>query len=137
VTVFADTSALYAILDRDDGNHAAAAAIWSAILDADTRTVTTNYSIVETSALVQRRLGLTALRVFHEDICPLLDVDWITADRHDAAIQAVLAASRRKLSLVDCVSFDSARRLGIRDAFSFDAHFREHGLRLISVRDIT
>jgi predicted nucleic acid-binding protein len=38
VTIFADTSALYAILDRDDENHAAAASIGSAIFDEDTRT---------------------------------------------------------------------------------------------------
>lgn len=28
MTVFVDTSALYAVLDRDDSNHAAAAAVW-------------------------------------------------------------------------------------------------------------
>ena len=44
---------------------------------------------------------------------------------------AVLSAGRRRLSLVDCVSFDVMTRLGIDVCFAFDAHFREQGFRCI------
>ena len=51
----------------------------------------------------------------------------ILADQHDAGVSAALTASRKKLSVVDCVSFETMRRLGIRSAFCFDAHFAEQG----------
>jgi uncharacterized protein len=43
----------------------------------------------------------------------------------------VLAAARRNLSLVDCVSFELMRRLGIRRVFCFDPHFAEQGFELV------
>jgi predicted nucleic acid-binding protein len=72
--------------------------------------VTTNYVVVETSALFQRRLGQPALRAFHEDVVPLLNVEWIAEQVHAAGVAAVLAAARKKLSLVDCVSFQIIRQ---------------------------
>jgi predicted nucleic acid-binding protein len=136
VTAFVDTSAIYAILDRDDENHSSADGIWVKLLDAGAGLVTTNYVAIEISALVQRRLGMPALRTFYEDISPLLTIEWIAPDQHKAGVQAVMAASRRKLSLVDCVSFNCARSHSIRDVFGFDSHFREQGFRLISARDL-
>jgi len=58
-----------------------------------------------------------------------LQVDWVTEEVHRAGVDAVLAASRKKLSLVDCVSFRIMRHLGIRTAFCFDEHFREQGFQ--------
>ena len=34
--ILTDTSALYAVLDRDDDNHSAARATWNSLLQADT-----------------------------------------------------------------------------------------------------
>jgi predicted nucleic acid-binding protein len=42
-------------------------------------------------------------------------------------MEAVLAATRKKLSLVDCASFQTMRELGVRSVFCFDSHFREQG----------
>jgi predicted nucleic acid-binding protein len=131
MTVFVDTSAVYAVFDRDDSNHRAARAIWTRLVTEDATLVTTNYVLVETSALFQRRLGLAALRAFHEDIVPLLNVEWISEQMHIAGVAAVLAAARKKLSIVDCVSFQIMREQGIRAAFCFDRHFREQGFELL------
>jgi uncharacterized protein len=54
-----------------------------------------------------------------------LEVEWISEEQHRACVKAVLAAARKKLSLVDCVSFQTTRNRGARTAFCFDAHFRE------------
>jgi predicted nucleic acid-binding protein len=43
------------------------------------------------------------------------------------ALVSLLAAGRKKLSLVDCVSFGIMREAGIRKAFAFDRHFTEQG----------
>lgn len=125
-TVFADTSGFYAVLDRDDANHRRARAAWERLL-RQSSLVTNNYVLVETTALVQHRLGLAALRAFSHDIVPLLQVEWVAEAAHRAALEAVLAAARKKLSLVDCVSFQTMRDCGLRSAFCFDPHFREQG----------
>lgn len=127
MTVFADTSALYALLDRDDEGHRRAARGWERLLSADERLVSTNYIVVECAALLQHRFGMEAVRVFFEDILPVVHLEWVDRDTHDAAEGAWRTAARRSLSFVDCVSFEVMRRLGARKAFTLDTHFRQHG----------
>jgi uncharacterized protein len=129
--LFVDTSAFYAGLDRADHEHSRARKIWERVLQEDIPAVTTNYVVVETSALVQSRLGTDALRSLYDDILPLLRIEWIDEARHASGVAVLLATSRRKLSLVDCVSFALMRELGIRDAFCFDRHFGEQGFHCI------
>jgi uncharacterized protein len=132
MTVFIDTSALYAVFDRDDSSHRPAREIWTRLLTEDATLLTTNYVLLETSALFQRRLGLPAFRAFHEDVVPLLSVEWVSEQEHGAGVGAVLAAARKKLSLVDCVSFQIMRQQGVRAAFCFDSHFREQGFDVLT-----
>ena len=124
---FLDTSALLALLDGDERNHAACAEAWRALLAADERVVTTNYVLIETFALVQRRLGLKALQVLCAEFLPLIDINWLDKETHEAAVGALLTAARRKLSLVDCVSFEVMRREGLEKAFTLDRHFEGQG----------
>jgi uncharacterized protein len=129
--IFVDTSALYAVLDRDDQNHAAARATWRELLEADETLLVTNYIIVETTALVQHRLGMDAVRVLVAEIVPVLDVHWISEVDHLHAQNALLATDRRKLSLVDCSSFHTMRTGLLRTVFAFDPHFHQHGFELL------
>ena len=131
MSVFVDTSALLAVLDADDANHVQAKAVWEKTLGADEQLVCHNYILVETSAVILRRLGLDAIRIFEGDIVPALRLIWVTREVHEAAASAHLLAARRGLSLVDCVSFEVMRRTGIRSAFAFDRHFQEYGYELI------
>ena len=87
--------------------------------------------VLETSALLQHRLGVAALRTFLEDVMPLLQLDWISEHRHRAGAEAVMAALRKKLSLVDCISFQTMREHGVRTAFCFDRHFRDQGFEVV------
>jgi len=128
---FVDTSAFYAVLDRDDRNYRAAAAVWQTLLEGGATLVTHSYVLVETCALIQNRLGIDALRNFEQDIVPLLTIEWITKTQHESGIAAVLAAGRKKLSLVDCVSFAVMREAGIQNAFAFDRHFAEQGFECL------
>ncbi len=122
---FVDTSAIYAILDRSDANHEAARVAWFTLIDSDDPLFTTNYILVESCALAQNRLGLDAVRTIQEEILPMMDVVWVDDATHSLAMTALLAAQRRKLSLVDCVSFAVMRLKGSRVAFAFDQHFVE------------
>ena len=129
--VFVDTSAFYAGLDQDDINHTGAKNAWTELLAGDARLLTNNYVLLETSALVQKRLGPAALRLLCQDFVPLVAVDWISQQRHQAGVEALLAAARRKLSLVDCISFQTMRQYGAQTVFCFDPHFREQGFDTI------
>ncbi|MCZ7586887.1 MAG: PIN domain-containing protein [Deltaproteobacteria bacterium] len=128
---FVDTSALYALLDGTDRNHATARNQWIGLLDAEETLVTTNYVVVETVALVQNRLGMDAVRTLLDDILDLMEIRFVDADLYRAAEAALLAAGQRRLSLVDCASFQIMRDLGIAAAFAFDRHYKDRGFRLV------
>lgn len=129
--IFIDTSAFLAILDADDDFHPEAKKAWGEILSSGSPLVTSNYILVETFALVQNRLGLQAVRSFQEDFLPLLSVTWVDSTIHSAATGAFFAANRRKLSLVDCISFEVMRLASMKCVFTFDNHFREQGFDCI------
>lgn len=131
MNILVDTSALLAVLDRSDERHPAAKRIWEDMLKGDNTLVCHNYVLVETSAVLTRRIGLDAVRAFVLDVVPVLRVLWVTRDIHEAAVAAHLAAGRRALSLVDCASFEIMRRTGVRKAFAFDPHFREFGYETV------
>jgi predicted nucleic acid-binding protein len=124
--VFVDTSAIISLLDRDQPRHADAAATFRELLGSTTL-VTHNYVVVESVALAQSRLGPTATRDLLDGIVPALDLVWIDADLHGASVSALLAALRRRVSLVDWVSFEVMRRRSIRTAFAFDRDFVDAG----------
>lgn len=129
--VFVDTSALYAVLDADDPNHPQARVGWERLLDAlatgTTSVLTHSGVLTETAALVQRRLGMEALRALLDDIVPLLDVVWVDERLHREAAVAVSAAGQRAVSLVDWTSFLVMRARAVNVAFAFDADFAAQG----------
>jgi predicted nucleic acid-binding protein len=131
MTAFADTSALFILMDADNTAHAATADVWDELHASGDDIVTTSYVMLEAFSLLQRRLGLVSARGFVERVVPLIEVEWVTAAEHWTAVDIVLTANRRDLSLVDCVSFEVMRRLGIRRAFALDEHFREQGFEVV------
>lgn len=127
MSVFVDTSALFAVLDADDQSHEPARQTWTDLINQETDLVSTNYVLLETLALVQHRLGIEAVRTLQKDIVPILRIEWVAEAQHGIGVTALLTASNRKLSLVDCISFEVMRRLDIKIAFAFDRHFSQQG----------
>ncbi len=107
MTVFMDTSAIFAVLDREDQNHALATSRLMYLISRDAVLITSNYVVVETCALLQRRLGTKVLNAFRDEVLPSLIVQWVSQLQHEIAFASLLASGRRKLSLVDCVSFSA------------------------------
>lgn len=132
--IFIDTSALYALMDRDDRFHERARRRWVEMLEpsGDDAVVTSNYVLVECSALLQARLGMPAVRLFHDNMVPAIEIHWVTRQDHDKALQGLLATGRKKLSLVDYSSFAIMRRLRAEKAFTFDRHFAEQGFATLA-----
>ena len=131
VAVFADTSVLYAFLDGGDKHHARVVQTWAELGEAGVNLLTTNYVAVESSALLQKRLGLAAVQRLATYLLPAVELEWVLPEEHDAALEALLLAGKRDLSLVDCVSFIVMRRLGLERAFTLDPHFREQGFECL------
>jgi predicted nucleic acid-binding protein len=130
MNILVDTSAFLAVLDESDSHHKKAKPFWTQSIDGGDVLLCHNYILVETSALISRRLGMEALHVFEQDITPILHIILVTKEVHCAAVGAQLAANRSALTLVDCVSFEVMRRTGVQKAFAFDRHFRDYGYDL-------
>jgi predicted nucleic acid-binding protein len=129
--ILVDTSAFHAILDRDDVHHSAADATMRMLRDADASLLTHEYVVIESVALIQRRLGLTALRRFVDHLLPLAQVLWVDESLHLEAREALLAAEKQDVSLVDWTSFLVMRRHGVHQAFAFDPGFAAQGFEVI------
>jgi predicted nucleic acid-binding protein len=129
--VFADTSALLALLNDKDEHHAAAARAFRKLQTRQAPLLTTSSVLVETYALLGRRLGLDAVRAFRTEFAPLMEVVWVDAVLHEAGLDLLLKQRRRRLSLVDAVSFMVMNQRRIDEAFAFDPHFEQEGFSLV------
>ncbi len=129
MSILVDTSALYALLDSDDPRHGAAAAQFTTLRDRGSL-VTHDYVVVETTAVLQRRSGMSAVQRLMDLMSPI-EIVWVDEPIHKAAMAALLAAPRRRVSLVDRVSFEVMRDRGITEAFAFDPDFAEEGFATI------
>jgi len=114
-----------------DEEHRRAAATWNDLLDRGEDLLTSNYVLLETYAILQRRFGLTYVDQLRRLAVPAMSVHWVTAEQHDASLSAVLAANRRDLSLVDCTSFVVMRDLHVERVFSLGPHFAEQGFQIV------
>jgi predicted nucleic acid-binding protein len=130
--VLVDTSAFLAVMDVKEQNHLTAKQVWERLIGEDAFLICTNYVLVETITLIQRRLGMSFAKAFQENVTPFLLVEWVDESLHLAGVAALLTANRRQLSLVDCISFETARRLGLGTVFAFDQHFVEQGFTCLS-----
>lgn len=129
--IFVDTSAFVAVLNANDQNHPTAKSAWIKLLESESNLVSSNYVIIETYALLQNRFGMDAIRIFQNDVLPVVDIIWVDESLHNQAVSAMLTANRRQLSLVDCTSFAAMRKYELDTAFTFDQHFVEQGFQVV------
>lgn len=131
MSLFVDTSALYALLVATEAESAAIAVAFTGALDAGRVLTTTNYVLIESAALLQRRFGVEAVYDLEERVVPTLNVHWVRADTHRRGVDLLRRVDRGDLSLVDCVSFVVMRSEGIREALALDDDFAAQGFRLV------
>ena len=129
--IFVDTAAFLAVLNANDRFHLPARRTWGEILSSESSLSSSNYVILETTALLQGRFGMEAVRLFESDILTVVDIVWVDETIHNRGMSALLAANRRDLSLVDCTSFEILRQTDQDEIFTFDPHFRQQGFKVI------
>ena len=130
MSIFVDTSALYALLDEADAHHAEASDVLRRI--AGTELVTHPFVVVESAALVGRRLPWAASERLIDGLLPVVDVEPLNTDLYAAILAVYRRSGSARVSLVDYTSFAMMRRLGIRQAFAFDDDFASEGFETIS-----
>lgn len=127
--VFVDTSALYALLDEDDANHARAARALADLQGSEL--IAHAYVLVETLALASKRLGWEAVVRLLDDLLGVVAIVPVERSIQDDALAAYREGGSGQVSFVDRTSFAFMRVNRIADAFAFDAHFESAGFGLI------
>ena len=77
MSVFVDTSAVYALLDAGDSNHERALRATERLLGEEL--VTHSYVVVELVSLVRRRLGADAAARLIDEVLPAIEVTDVDA----------------------------------------------------------
>ena len=121
-----DASAVLAVLDAADRNHASAVVTATELARLRCRVFQTTWLRAETHALLLVRLGHEAARCWlSEPTLPTVRPE--PAD--ELAAEVIVKRFRDKdYSLCDALSFTVMRRLKVAAAFTFDRHFRQYGL---------
>ncbi len=73
--IFVDTSAIFALADGIDARHDEATRAFDALLRTGRRLFTHSYVLVESMALLQRRLGRAAFGCSKHDVIPPASAD--------------------------------------------------------------
>ena len=125
--VVVDTSAFYAFVSASDRYHTAAVETFDRIADRDQEIWTTSYALVETVALVDRRLGFDVLSQFLDFIESYVQVFWVESVFHARALHEFMLPGRRSLSLVDW-SLALLSQTRSAPVFTFDGGFADQGV---------
>lgn len=126
-SVFVDTSAFVALLDRADQWHAAAVKGFTQLEDERRSLVTSNLVVAETHRLLLQRLGT---RVLGEWVASLDAINLLfeSEQDHQGTLDLLASAHGFRLTYTDAAALVTMERVGIEMAFSFDQHFEYRGL---------
>ena len=125
--VVVDTSAFYAFVSASDRYHSAAVSTFDRIADRDQEIWTTSYALIETIALVNRRLGFDIFSQFMDFIESYVQVFWVESVLHSRALQEFKSSGGRGLSLVDW-SLALVSQMKSAPVFTFDGGFADQGM---------
>ena len=134
--IFADTSGLFALLVKNDYMHIRAEKNFEYFAKNKIRLITSSFVLVETIALLQRRVSLEAVQDFYTRIDPLLEIIWVGEDLYTRSIQRLILSKTEDISLVDCLSFEIMEAQEITHAFTFDKHYEDQGFTIAAFHDL-
>jgi len=124
-SVLWDSSAILALLDADDADHARAVSVARAIASERRPSLVTNYIEVEAHALLLRKLGRTIAREWL--LTGGLPVVSALPAEEQKARDLLARHTDKDWTLCDAISFAVLEARQIPQAFTFDHHFRQYG----------
>ncbi len=124
--IFLDTSAIYALADKADPNHANALKKFDIALKSGETFLIHNYILIETAILLNVRLGLQSSLLFLKE-AKAFNIEWIDMTIHQEALKELEKLGKKGVSLIDCTSFVVMRKKGIKKILAFDPDFEEQG----------
>ena len=127
--VLVDTSAVYALVDRDDRNHAAAKARLKTLKKLRVEPLLTNFIVAECHALLLTRLGADIARRWL--LSNVWRVEPVALADEQKARDIIRDHAHKTYSYTDASSFALMERLEIERALSFDRHFAQYGFELV------
>ena len=124
--IFVDTSAWYAIIDKNDRDHLAAVA---KIENLDRPLLTSNYIFDEILTLLKTKLDPSIAvafgqKLFNQEVSVLVR---ISKEDEERAWGIFCRYKDKGFSFTDCTSFALMERLDIDTVFAFDDHFVQYG----------
>jgi predicted nucleic acid-binding protein len=120
-----DSSAILALLDADDADHARAASVAWEIASEKRPSFITNYIEAEAHALLLRKLGRVVAREWL--LTGGLSVVHAMSEEEWHAKSILARYTDKDWTLCDAVSFALLDVRRIRRVFTFDYHFRQYG----------
>jgi uncharacterized protein len=124
-SVLWDSSAILALLDADDANHARAVAVAHDIASEARPSFITNYIEAEAHALVLRKLGRAIARQWL--FTGGLPVVRVLPAEEQKAREILARHTGKDWTLCDAISFAVLEARHVGRAFTFDHHFRQYG----------
>jgi uncharacterized protein len=120
-----DSSAILALVDRDDANHGRARNVLDGISSEKRPGFVTSFIEAEAHALLLRRLGRTIARewLFGGG----LSVTAVLPHEEHRAKEIIGRYQDKDFSLCDAISFAVMAARRVRAVFTFDHHFRQYG----------
>ena len=123
-SVLWDSSAILALLDADDADHARAVAVAREIASEARPSFVTNYIEAEAHALLLRKLGRTIARQWL--LTGGLPVVRALPAEEQKAREILARHADRDWTLCDAISFAVLEGRRVGRAFTFDHHFRQY-----------
>lgn len=127
--VLVDTSAVYALLDRNDRCHDAAREALESLRKRRTEPLLTNFIVAECHALSLSRLGADIARKWL--LGNIWPVERVSVEDETKARVIIGQYTDKTFSYTDATSFAVMERLGVKTAFAFDPHFRQYGFLVV------
>ena len=131
-SVFVDTSAWLAVMDRSEERHEIARDFFLKLLGNKTKLVTSNYVLPETYTRIRYDAGHSYAIRFHDIIISAsqrgdLQVVWVTPSIADEAWEIFEKYEDQLFSFTDCTSFVIAGESKVKEVFAFDEDFKIMG----------
>lgn len=130
--LFVDTSAWYALNDRDDQFRGQALEKLARAKSQRIELITSDYVFDEIVTLISARIGHRAAVAFGDAMLKSGIAQMVTVgdDVRLAAFELFRKYGDKDLSFTDCTSFAIMKRLKLKTAFTFDGHFQQVGFEV-------